>query len=137
MNVLFVEDNEGDILLIQEAMEEYKGIVAHIIKDGRDAIDFLTRNGANASKPPPDIIFLDINLPRLNGHEILKFIRSNENLLAVPVIIFTTSSWPDDLYIAYQNGANCYITKPTGAFEFIHALTKSLDFWTKVAKLPH
>jgi CheY-like chemotaxis protein len=136
MDVLFVEDNEGDILLIEEAVEEHQEVIPHIIKDGKEAIDYLDKKGNYSTERTPDLIFLDVNLPRLSGHEILKYIKRNTHLQQVPVIMFTTSSWADDYNRAYQNGANCYVTKPAGALDFIKAVSTSLNFWSHVARLP-
>jgi CheY-like chemotaxis protein len=137
VHILLVEDNEGDILLIEEALEE--GKVANQISkvnDGEKAIQFLQKQGEFADEKTPDLIILDINLPRISGHEVLKFIKSSEVYRQIPVIMLTTSSSEKDIMQSYESHANCYITKPVGANEFIKAVTSIEEFWIELVKLP-
>lgn len=135
IHILLVEDNEGDILLTLDAFEEGK-IACHttVIKDGKSAIDFL--NESAVSDKLPELVLLDVNLPKKNGHEVLKYIKSDERLKSLPVIMLTTSSSERDIKLSYQNHANCYITKPVGATDFINAVNKIEDFWVNIVQLP-
>ena len=137
VNVLLVEDNEGDILLTTEALEE--GKIANritVIKDGKEAIDFLRKYGESTQGELPDLILLDINLPRKNGHEVLQFIKGSESLKHIPVIMLTTSSSEKDIFYSYKCFASCYITKPFDTDGFVNAVTKIKEFWTDFVKLP-
>ncbi len=133
-HILLVEDNEGDILLTTEALEEGKIINRMtVIKDGKSAIDFLE---TSSSDQLPDLIILDVNLPRKNGHEVLQHIKGHDKLKCIPVIMLTTSSSDSDIRLSYESYANCYITKPVDAVEFIEAITKIEDFWINIVQLP-
>ncbi len=136
-HILLVEDNEGDILLTTDALEtgntDYQISVA---KDGWEAFQFLEKTSAYENVTTPDFILLDINLPKMNGHELLKKIRSNQHLKHIPVVIFTTSSSDKDIISAYQNYANSYITKPVELTEFLETIEAIKLFWLSVAKLP-
>ncbi|MCH7412262.1 response regulator [Belliella sp. R4-6] len=138
IQILLVEDNEGDILLIREALED--GKILHdlkVVKDGHEAIMYLNKDqkyGVEIMKP--DIILLDINLPKKNGHEVLKHIKTSEELKQIPVIMLTTSSTPKDVLDAYKEHANCYITKPVEGMEFLKVITQIEDFWFSLVKLP-
>jgi len=137
IHILLVEDNEGDILLTTEALEE--GKIANritVIKDGKQAIDFFRKYGESTQGELPDLILLDINLPRKNGHEVLQYIKGAENLKHIPVIMLTTSSSEKDVIYSYKSFASCYITKPFEADGFINAVTKIKEFWTDFVKLP-
>jgi CheY-like chemotaxis protein len=137
VHILLVEDNEGDILLIEEALEEGKVInTISKVRDGEKAIRFLQHEGEYAGAELPDLIILDINLPRKNGHEVLQFIKQSKTLKHIPVIMLTTSSSERDILKSYQHHANCYITKPVGAEDFINAVTGIENFWIKLVKLP-
>jgi len=135
IHILLVEDNEGDILLTLEAFEEGK-ITNNttVIKDGKSAIDFLDEHAGTESLP--DLVLLDVNLPRKNGHEVLSYIKTSEHLKSLPVIMLTTSSSDRDIRLSYQNYANCYITKPVGATDFMEAIIKIEDFWINIVQLP-
>lgn len=135
VHILLVEDNEGDILLTLDAFEE--GNIANhttVIKDGKSAIDFLDDRAATGRLP--DLVMLDVNLPRKNGHEVLRYIKTNEELKSLPVIMLTTSSSDRDIKLSYENHANCYITKPVEAAEFINAVNKIEEFWINIVQLP-
>jgi CheY-like chemotaxis protein len=130
-----VEDNEGDILLTIEALEEGKFLnKIRVARDGRSAVDILSEDLIAGTLP--NLILLDVNLPRMNGHEVLRHIKQHDLLKHLPVIMLTTSSAERDINISYQNHANCYITKPIEAGDFIAAITKVEDFWINLVQLP-
>lgn len=138
INILLVEDNEGDILLTVEALEEGK-ITNRIdvVKDGKQAIDFLSKKGPYVEISLPHLILLDINLPKKNGHEVLQFIKSNERVKHIPVIMLTTSSSEKDIIESYKSYANCYITKPVEVLDFINAVASIKSFWFSIVQLPN
>jgi len=137
VHILLVEDNEGDILLTTEAFEHAKIInELSIVRDGKEAIDFLLKQNKYQDVSTPDILLLDINLPKKNGIEVLKFIKSNENLKHIPVIMLSTSSSDSDVNLAYENYANCFITKPVEVGDFMNAIAKIEEFWINIVKLP-
>jgi len=137
IHILIVEDNEGDILLIKEAFEEAK--LANditIVRDGEKAIHFLEKKGKYSDAKIPDLIILDVNLPRKNGHEVLEFVKTNDQLMQIPVIMLTTSSSENDIIKSYKNHANCYITKPVEVDDFLKAVLEIEEFWVSLVKLP-
>jgi CheY-like chemotaxis protein len=137
VHILLVEDNEGDILLIEEAFEEGKlNTDLSKVRDGEKAIQFLKKQGEFSDEKTPDLVILDINLPRKNGHEVLRFIKNSAEYKHIPVIMLTTSSSEKDVLKSYKEHANCYITKPLGADEFIKAVTGIEIFWLQLVKLP-
>lgn len=137
IHILLVEDNEGDILLTTDALEEGDfSTMVTVARDGKQAIDLLDKRGIYSDTDSPDLIFLDINLPRKNGHEVLKYIKNSQALKHIPVIMLTTSSSNNDINLAYSNYANCYVTKPVDAEHFTHVLASVEDFFINVAKLP-
>ncbi|MFZ0488963.1 MAG: response regulator [Salegentibacter sp.] len=137
VNILLVEDNEGDILLTVEALQDGKiANEIHVARDGREAINFLRRKGKFQYSQRPDLILLDINLPKLNGHELLDKIKQDEELKAIPVIILSTSSLEDEILRCYNSYANCYITKPVDINNFDQVLRRIKDFWTSTVELP-
>ncbi|MEN9997475.1 MAG: hypothetical protein RI922_465 [Bacteroidota bacterium] len=136
VHILLVEDNEGDILLTVEALEE--GRIANVIevaRDGQEAIDKLEIDLKNNQLP--DLILLDINLPKMNGHEVLERLKITEGLKHIPVIILSTSSSEMDILKSYKNHANCFITKPVEIDEFVKAIESIEDFWFSIVKLPN
>jgi CheY-like chemotaxis protein len=137
IDVLLVEDSPGDVRLTQEALRDAnRAIHLHVAFDGIEAMTFLNREGAHADAPRPDLILLDLNLPRMDGREVLAQIKANESLKTIPTIILTTSEAEADITRSYQLQANCFLTKPVqlDAFE---SLVKSInDFWLNKAKLP-
>ena len=136
-HILLVEDNEGDIMLTTEALKESASeAIITVVKDGKEAIEFLNKTDDHANKANPDIILLDINLPKMNGHEVLQYIKNNDNLKQIPVIILTTSSSEADINLAYKNFANCYITKPVLLDNFFDAIKTIENFWMRIVKLP-
>ena len=137
IQVLLVEDSPGDVRLTQEAFREANiAIQLHIASDGVEAMEFLLQQSRHAQSPSPDIILLDLNLPRLDGREVLAAIKADEGLKSIPTVILTTSEAEADIVKSYRLQANCYLTKPVqlDAFE---GLVKSInDFWLTRAKLP-
>ena len=137
LEVLLVEDSPGDVRLTQEALKDAKvHINLRVVRDGIDAMAFLMREGEYATAPRPDLILLDLNLPRKDGREVLKEIKENQELKSIPVVILTTSASEADILRSYLLHANCYITKPVNLDGFL-TVVKSIDnFWLSVVKLP-
>lgn len=137
IEILLVEDNPGDIRLTQEVLKEGK-IRNHlnVVEDGEKAIAFLQRREPYVQAPHPDLILLDLNLPRRNGLEVLKIIKTDPRLKHIPVVVFTTSQAEEDIVSAYQLYANCYITKPIDLGQFIRSVKSIEDFWLTIVKLP-
>lgn len=137
IHILLAEDNQGDVLLIEEAFHEGR-IVNSIstVNDGEKAIQYLKKEGSYSESTTPDLILLDVNMPRKNGHEVLKIIKNDETLKQIPVIMLTTSSSEKDVLKSYKNHANCYITKPVEVDEFLLAIKKIESFWIQLVKLP-
>lgn len=137
IHILMAEDNEGDIMLTKDAFANSKILVKlSIVKDGRQAIDFLTGQAQYAGVALPDLVMLDINLPKKNGHEVLKFIKENDKLKHIPVMMLTTSSFEKDITMSYQNHVNCYIVKPVEVDAFLAVITEIESFWISIVKLP-
>ncbi|MBZ9728977.1 response regulator [Salegentibacter sp. JZCK2] len=137
IHILLVEDNEGDILLTSEAVEEGKILnKLSVVRDGKEAIDFLDKKGSFAEANTPDLVLLDVNLPKINGHEVLKYIKQHKDLKTIPVIMLTTSSSQEDIDSSYRNYANCYITKPIEVEDFMAAVNQIEEFWVNLVKLP-
>lgn len=136
-NILLVEDNEGDILLTTEALEDRK-FINHIdvVKNGKLALDFLFKRGEFKNAGTPDLILLDVNLPIINGHEVLREIKTNPLTKKIPVIMLTTSSSVKDIELSYAYHANCYITKPVEMDAFMKAIYSIEEFWLQLVKLP-
>lgn len=137
VHILLVEDNEGDILLIEEAFEEARLTnTITVLKNGEAAIQFLQNEGEHKSANAPDLIILDVNLPRKNGHEVLEFIKTNDEFKQIPVIMLTTSSSDKDIERSYEKHANCYITKPVDVNDFMEAVLSIESFWINLVQLP-
>lgn len=137
IHILLVEDNEGDIFLVTEALEEGKIVnKISVSKDGKEAIDFLDRKGKYENAGVPDLILLDVNLPKKNGHEVLEYIKGQENLKQIPVIMLTTSSAEKDILLSYKNHANCFITKPVDVDSFLKVIYSIENFWINIVALP-
>lgn len=135
-HILLVEDNEGDILLTTEAFEESKiNSKISIARNGQEALDFLYNTGSFVNSERPDLILLDINMPILNGHEVLEKIKNDDELKKIPVIMLTTSSNQQDIDKAYKNHANSYITKPIEIQDFLDAILKIEEFWLQLSTL--
>lgn len=138
IDILLVEDNAGDARLAQEAMRESKirNTLYHV-SDGVEAMDFLNNREKYLEVPRPDLILLDLNLPRMDGREVLATIKNDENLKRIPVVILTTSNDEADIFKSYNLHANCYITKPLGLDQFIQVVKSIEDFWLTIVKLPN
>jgi CheY-like chemotaxis protein len=137
VHILLVEDNEGDILLTKVAFEEANILVnLSVVNDGSDAMEFLKMEGQYVAATIPDLILLDINLPKKNGHEVLKFIKENASTRHIPVIILTTSSSQNDIDLAYSNQVSCFISKPSEVDEFLAAIAAILNTWVTIGSLP-
>lgn len=137
VNILLVEDNPGDVRLTVEALRE--GRIAnrlHVAGDGEAAMDFIRRQGDHGDAPRPDLILLDLNLPKKDGREVLEELKSDPDLLRIPVIVLTTSSAEADVLRSYDLHANCYISKPLGYEDFIGAVRSMENFWLKIVLLP-
>jgi CheY-like chemotaxis protein len=135
IHILLVEDSEGDILLTTEALEDSKIInQITVIRDGKQAIDYF--EALNNKDNPPDLVLLDINLPKKSGHDVLLYIKTNVRFKQIPVIMLTTSSSEKDILVAYKNHVNCYITKPIDVEDFMKAIAKIEDFWINIVSIP-
>jgi CheY-like chemotaxis protein len=135
IHILLVEDNEGDILLTTEAFDEGKIVnQLTVVRDGKQAIDFINKSGRYVNEQAPDLILLDINLPRINGHEVLQYIKTSEEFKLIPVIMLTTSSTEKDIHKAYQNLADFYITKPVEVKDLMNAIASIEDFHLNIEK---
>src|ERR1017187_5774113 len=138
IEVLLVEDSPGDIRLTREAFKDAKVYInLHVAMDGAEAMAFLKREGAHANAPRPDLILLDLNLPKKDGREVLGEIKGSPTLKSIPVVILTTSASETDILRSYQLHANCYITKPVGLDGFLEVVRSIDSFWLSVVKLPH
>jgi len=136
INILLVEDNEGDIVLTLEAFEESKLInKITVLRDGKEAITFF--DNLENEREKPDMVLLDVNLPKVSGHDVLKYIKKHEKYGGTPVIMLTTSSTEKDILESYKNHVNCYVTKPIDISEFIKAMAKIEDFWINIVSIPH
>jgi chemotaxis family two-component system response regulator Rcp1 len=137
MDVLLVEDSPGDVRLTQEAFKDAKvHLNLHVAMDGAKAMAFLKREGEHAKAPRPDLILLDLNLPKKDGREVLAEIKESPTLKSIPVVVLTTSSSEADILRSYQLHANCYITKPVGLEGFLTVVRSIDSFWLSVVKLP-
>lgn len=137
IEILLVEDNPGDARLAQEALRESKlRNNLYIVEDGIEAMKFLHQEEKYTKMPKPDLILLDLNLPRMDGREVLKSIKSDDNLKRIPVVILTMSSAEEDILKSYNLFANCYITKPIDLEQFIKVVRSIEDFWLTIVKLP-
>jgi CheY-like chemotaxis protein len=135
INILLVEDNEGDILLTREAFEESKIVNSiTVIRDGKEAINFFAT--LTKKEETPHLVLLDVNLPKINGHEVLVHIKNSEKHKSIPVIMLTTSSSERDILQSYKNHVNCYITKPIDVSDFMKAISKIEDFWINIVSIP-
>ncbi|MGA2675323.1 MAG: response regulator [Methanobacterium sp.] len=137
IKILLVEDNPGDVRLITEAFKNVEATINIVVaKDGFEAMQILKREGNYTTAIKPQLIVLDLNLPKKNGREVLKEIKSNPELQMIPVIILTTSSAEEDIIETYKNHVNAYITKPFNLEKFIEIVKSIYDFWLKNVKLP-
>jgi CheY-like chemotaxis protein len=138
IHILLVEDNEGDIVLAKEALKEarIKNKIT-VVTDGEQALQYLFRENGYHNASHPDLILLDVNLPKVNGMEVLEKIKSDPTLKIIPVVMLTTSTSEKDVMHAYKNYVNCYINKPIDLEEFIRVIKTIESFWLNVVKLPH
>lgn len=137
IDILLVEDNPADIRLTQEAFKETRlRCKLHIARDGAEALDFLRQNGRFATAPRPDMILLDLNLPKKDGREVLAEVKNEPQFKRIPIVVLTTSSAEDDVRHTYDHHANCFITKPTGLDDFVDVVKKVEEFWLRIARLP-
>lgn len=137
IEILLVEDNPGDVRLAVEALRDAK-VANHLttVTDGEAALDFLRRKGQWEKAPRPDLVLLDLNLPRKSGREVLCEVKDDPKLRTIPVVILTTSQAEEDILKAYNCNANCYITKPVDLDQFIKVVRSIEDFWLTIVKLP-
>jgi len=135
VEILLVDDNIGDVVLTKEALKgaEFPNRVS-VVRDGCEALEFLRRTGKFANASRPDLILLDINMPRKNGCEVLEEVRSDEDLRLIPIVILTSSE--DDIRRSYELGANCFVTKPADLDEMVRVVQAINHFWITIAKLP-
>ena len=137
IDILLVEDNPGDVRLTQEALKEAKvGNQLHVVEDGVEAMAFLRHEGKYADSPHPDLILLDLNLPKKDGREVLAEIKQDPKLMRIPVVVLTTSRAEEDILRSYNLHANCYVTKPVDLDQFITIVKSIEDFWLTIVKLP-
>jgi len=137
INILLVEDNEGDIVLTVDALKDFKyPNIVTVVKDGSEALNYIENSNMALSSAEPDLILLDVNLPKINGHEVLKKIKNNDNKKHIPVVMLTTSSSEKDILASYQNHANCFVTKPVDALDFGRVITSIENFWFSIVQLP-
>jgi CheY-like chemotaxis protein len=135
INILLIEDNEGDILLTTEAFEDSRIVnMISVIRDGREAINFF--ESLNHKEEIPHLVLLDINLPKMSGHEVLIYLKQHAKYKSIPVIMLTTSSSEKDILLSYKNHVNCYITKPIDVADFMQAIAKIEDFWINIVSIP-
>lgn len=137
IHILLVEDNPGDVRLTREALRGAR--VANdlrVVGDGEEAIEYLRRRGRYVDAPRPDIVLLDLNLPRLDGRDVLVDIKSDPELASIPIIVLTSSSAERDIQSAYELHANCYISKPVNFTEFLEAVRSLEGFWLRIVRLP-
>jgi CheY-like chemotaxis protein len=136
IDVLLVEDDPGDVLMTREAFEEYLHNRLDVVSDGSEALAYLRREGEYADAPRPDLILLDLNLPRRDGREVLAEVKADVNLRTIPVIVLTTSQADEDVLKSYQLHANAYVTKPVDFDGFIEAIRQIDHFFVSVVQLP-
>jgi two-component system, chemotaxis family, response regulator Rcp1 len=137
VQILLVEDSPGDVRLTQEALRDAKiANDLHVVGDGEEAMQFLRKNGNFSKVPRPDLILLDLNLPRKDGREVLAELKDDPELCRIPVIVLTTSSAEQDILHSYNLRVNCYITKPIDLTEFISVVRSIEGFWLSIVRLP-
>lgn len=137
IDILLVEDDPGDELMTREAFEDNKiGNTLHVAHDGEEALDFLYRNGEYADAPRPDLILLDLNLPKYDGRQVLEKIKADPDLSHIPVVVLTTSAAEEDILRSYKLHANAYVTKPVDLDQFVAAIKQIDDFFVQVVRLP-
>lgn len=137
VEILLVEDNPGDVRLTLEVLKDTKLCNSiHVVGDGIEALDFLYKRGSYTNAVRPDLILLDLNLPRKNGREVLEDIKENPALKNIPIVVLTTSNAEQDILKSYELHANCYITKPVDLDQFAKIVSSIEEFWFSIVKLP-
>ena len=137
IDVLLVEDDPGDVLMTREAFADHKlKNVLHVVDNGADAMAFLRKEGEYADAPTPDLMLLDLNLPRMDGREVLAAIKGDDELRTIPVVVLTTSEAEEDVLRSYQLYANAYVTKPVDFERFLDVVRQIDEFFVTVVKLP-
>ena len=137
VQILLVEDNPGDVGLTEAALEESKILnTLHVVNDGEAAISFLRREGDNSYAPRPDLILLDLNLPKKDGREVLSEIKTDPQLKRIPVVVLTASDAEKDIAASYDLQANCYVSKPLDLDSFVQVISAIEEFWLAIVKLP-
>jgi CheY-like chemotaxis protein len=137
VDILLVEDNPGDILLTTEMLKDTKvSNVVNVVTNGEEALEYLRKKGRFFEAPTPDLVLLDLKLPKLNGHEVLAQMKEDIRLRCIPVVVLTSSDADDDVLKAYSEHANCYVTKPAGIDQFAKIVRSIDDFWLSVVRLP-
>ena len=137
VEILLVEDNPADVLMTRSAFEDFNICnTLHVVEDGVQALEFLRGEGQFSNAPRPDLIMLDLNLPRKNGREVLAELKNDPRLHTIPVVVLTTSNSEKDILQAYDLHANCYIVKPVGFSNFVEAVRSIKDFWFSLVTLP-
>ncbi len=137
IEVLLVEDDPGDVMMTREAFQDYKlQNQLHVVSDGAEAMEFLRQEGEYAGRPRPDLVLLDLNLPRMDGRQVLEAIKSDSELASIPVVVLTTSENEDDVLRSYSLHANAYVTKPVDFARFIEVIRQIDDFFVTVVRLP-
>ncbi|RPK88044.1 MULTISPECIES: response regulator [Streptomyces] len=137
IEVLLVEDDPGDELMTREAFEDNKiRNTLHVVRDGQEALDFLYRRGEYTEAPRPDLVLLDLNLPKYDGRQVLEQIKGDPELSLIPVVVLTTSSAEEDILRSYKLHANAYVTKPVDLDQFIAAVRQIDEFFVTVVRLP-
>jgi CheY-like chemotaxis protein len=137
IDVLLVEDDPGDVLMTQEAFKDYKVANSlHVVTNGEDAIAYLRREGPFADAPVPDLVLLDLNLPRRDGREVLREVKNDRELRRIPIVVLTTSDAEEDVLASYDLHANAYVRKPVDFEQFLKAVRAIDDFFITVVRLP-
>ncbi|MUL77080.1 response regulator [Mycolicibacterium sp. CBMA 226] len=137
VDILLVEDDPGDELITREAFADNKiKNTLHVVRDGQEGLDFLYRRGVYANAPTPDLILLDLNLPKYDGRQLLEMIKSDVELCHIPVVVLTTSSAEEDILRSYKLHANAYVTKPVDLDQFMKAVREIDEFFVQVVRLP-
>jgi CheY-like chemotaxis protein len=138
IEVLLVEDDEGDVVMTREALDEGKVLNRlHVAADGVEAIEYLRREGPHADAPRPDLILLDLNLPRRDGRQVLAEVKGDEDLRRIPVVVLTTSEAEEDILRSYDLHANAYVTKPVDFERFVKVIQQIDEFFISVVRLPN
>ncbi|WP_327188427.1 response regulator [Streptomyces xinghaiensis] len=137
IEVLLVEDDPGDVLMTREAFEDKIGNTLHVVQDGEEALDFLYQRGDHVGAPRPDLILLDLNLPKYDGRQVLEQVKSDSELSTIPVVVLTTSAAEEDILRSYKLHANAYVTKPVDLDAFISAIRQIDEFFLTVVRLPN